>query len=148
MRPFGLLVLVPVLVSMLVACSAEGRSTPPLRAASAAAAADVVTALLEAAKTGSATEVARHMCGAPADAASRATAALAGPLRIQSFQIAHVEPAWVGAEPYFRVEVTLHRASEIDPRSLSVRAREGCVDRLLGEPVVGAKRPDPTEISL
>lgn len=142
MRSLALVVLV------VASCAPESKTPPPLKAASGTAAVDVVRAFLEAAKAGDANKVAAHMCGAPADATARAATALQGPLRIHGYEVAAVEPAWVGAEPYFRVEVTLLRAAESDARSLSVRAREGCVDRLLGEPVVGAKRPDPGEISL
>lgn len=142
MRSLALVVLVAA------ACTPESRSTPPLQAASQDAAVDVVRAFLDAAKAGDTAKVAGRMCGPSGDALTRATVALRGPLHIQGYEVARVEPAWVGAEPYFRVEVTLHRATEVDPRSLSVRARDGCVDRLLGEPVVGAKRPDPGEISL
>jgi hypothetical protein len=129
-------------------CVPESTAPPPLQAASAEQATDVVRLLLDAAKAGDAARVAAQMCGAREAAQERATAALAGPLRIQGYDVARVEPAWVGAEPYFRVDVTLHKPSEADARSLSVRAREGCVDRLLGEPVGGAKRPDVNEIAL
>jgi hypothetical protein len=65
-----------------------------------------------------------------------------GPLKIDGYDITRVEPAWVGSEPYFRVDVALKKGDAIDKRSLSVRAREGCVDRLLGEPVESAKPAD------
>ena len=141
-------VVVPPLAAGATGCVPESTAPPPLRAASAEAATDVVRLFLDAAKAGDAPRVAAQMCGARDDALVRAQGALAGPLRIQSYDVARVEPAWVGAEPYFRVEVTLHKATEADARSLSVRAREGCVDRLLGEAIEGAKRPDMGEISL
>lgn len=140
-----------VVAAMLLlsgACVPESTAPPPLKAASADVATDVVREFLTAAQAGDEVRVAEKMCGSRDDARERAKTALAGPLRIQGFDVARTEPAWVGAEPYFRVEVTLQRSTEVDPRSLSVRAREGCVDRLLGEPVEGAKRPDPGEISL
>lgn len=135
-------------LTLAVACVPESTAPPVLKAASAEQAINVVRALLDAAKASDAGRLAAHMCGAREDTQERAKAALAGPLRIQGYDLTRVEPAWVGAEPYFRIDVTLQKASEADRRSLSVRAREGCVDRLLGEPVEGAKRPDPAEISL
>lgn len=135
-------------LALAMACVPESTAPPALKAASAEQATGVVRAFLDAAKASDAGKVAAQMCGAPADTQERARAALAGPLRIHGYDVTRVEPAWVGAEPYFRVDVTLHKPSEADTRSLSVRAREGCVDRLLGEPVEGAKRPDPAEISL
>lgn len=148
MNRLAMLAKVACAVALGAGCVPESTAPPPLRAASADQATDVVRALLDGAKAGDGARVAAQMCGARDDAQARATAALAGPLRIQSYDVARVEPAWVGAEPYFRVDVTLHRPTEADARSLSVRAREGCVDRLLGEPVEGAKRPDMGEISL
>lgn len=137
------------LVALLaVSCTRESGAPPTLKAASETAAVEVVRAFLDAAQAGDAAQVAGKLCGAPGDALAHATAALGGPLRIRAYQIDLVEPAWIGAEPYFRVEVTLRRTSDSEPRALSVRAREGCIDRLLGDPVVGAKRADPNEISL
>jgi hypothetical protein len=141
-------------LTALAACTPASQSSPALKAATEDAAVHVVRAFLDAAQAGDATQVAARMCGAPSDALARATAALQGPLRIHGYEVTRVEPAWVGAEPYHRVEVTLRRAApegakkDVDARSLSVRAREGCVDRLLGEPIEGAKPPDLGEISL
>ena len=137
-----------VTAAAVMGCAPESTAPPPLQAASAERAKDVVRLFLDAAKAGDAARVASQMCGAREDALTRAQAALAGPLRIQGYDVARVEPAWVGAEPYFRVDVTLHKPTEADARSLSVRARDGCVDRLLGEAVEGAKRPDMSEIEL
>ena len=150
MRSLALMVLLAA--SCTASCKSEGRRPPPLQAASQDAAVDVVRVFLDAAKEGNAAKVAGLICRPPgpqgSEAMERASLALQGPLRIQGYDIAKVEPAWVGAEPYFRIEVLLRRDSETDPRSLSVRARQGCIDRLLGEPVVSATPPDPSEISL
>lgn len=133
---------------VLSSCARPASEAPPLKAASADAAGAVVRALLDAAQAGDATRVAGHMCGARADALARATVALGGALAIEGYLVAVVEPAWVGAEPYFKVEVTLKRLGQSHARSLSVRAREGCVDRSLGDEVFKASRPDPQEIAL
>ena len=107
----------------------------------------MVRAFLDAAQGGDADHVASLVCDTGADAKTRAAAAVKGPLAITGYEITRVEPAWVGAEPYYRVDVVLKKATASDRRSLSVRAREGCVDRLLGEPVESARK-DTGEISL
>ena len=134
-------VLVAAVVLLVAACAPPQESASAFRAPSDRAAESVVRAFLDAAKAGDAPRAAERLCDHGGDAPAKATAALAGPLRIQGYAVTRVEPAWVGAEPYFRVDVELTKASGQDARSLAVRAREGCVDRLWGEPVEAAKRP-------
>lgn len=116
------------------ACNAPA-AAPSFKAATDQEAFAVVRGFLDAAKAGDAKAVAARACDG-----GRATAAVEG--KIESYEVTRVEPAWVGAEPYFRVDVVLKKAGGVDKRSLSVRAREGCVDRLLGEPVESAKPAD------
>jgi hypothetical protein len=63
------------------------------------------------------------------------------PFRVDSYVVSAVEPAWVGSEPYFFVDVRFPRPSgSVTPHRLFVRAREGCIERFLGgEP--GTQRP-------
>ena len=142
------LALIIALVVAVASCTPPPPPPPPLKAASADQAGDIVRAFLDAAKAGDAALTAERMCGAQADARERAATALAGPLRITSYDIARIEPAWVGAEPYFRVDVTLHKPSLLTlARSRCARARGasiGCRVSLSR----GAKRPDVGEISL
>lgn len=135
-----------VLVFLAAGCSAKD-GHPAFRAASDAEAQEVVRAFLDAAVAGDAEHVASHVCDTGPEAKERAMAAVKGPLLIKGYEVTRVEPAWVGAEPYYRVDVALKKAAGTDRRSLSVRAREGCVDRLLGEPVESARK-ESGEISL
>lgn len=116
--------------------------SPTLRAGSVPAAERLVTELLDAsvARAGP-----KGLCDATAQGASRAAAAIG---ELTGYHVDKVEPAWVGAEPYFRVDVTLKRAAGEERRSVAVRAREGCVERLWGAPLPAAIRPDEGELSL
>ncbi|MBI1945154.1 MAG: hypothetical protein HYS27_05630 [Deltaproteobacteria bacterium] len=115
---------------------------PTLRAASAPAAEAVVRTLLDAATAKTAPE---GLCDTSEAGQGRAVTAIGV---IDGYSVDHVEPAWVGAEPYFRVDVTLRRADGEERRSVAVRAREGCVERLWGAPLPAAMRPEPDEVSL
>ena len=87
----------------------------------------------------------RGLCDATEGGQERATAAIG---QLQGYSIDHLEPAWIGAEPYFRVDVTLRRLAGEERRSVAVRVREGCVERLWGAPLPAAIRPEPSELSL
>jgi hypothetical protein len=136
--------LLALVVPLLALSCSEGTPKSAFKAATDKEAETVVRDFLDAAHKGDAKSVAEKVCDGGED---RAAAAVNGPLKIDGYDITHVEPAWVGSEPYFRVDVALKKASGVDARSLSVRAREGCVDRLLGEPVERAK-PGDGEIAL
>lgn len=124
-----------------VGCQAV-EPTPTLQASSALAAEGLVRELLDAATAKTAP---RALCDGSGAGQARAAAAIG---IIQSYRIDHVEPAWVGAEPHFRVDVTLQRAVGEERRSVAVRARQGCVERLWGAPLPTAIRPEPDELSL
>lgn len=115
---------------------------PTLRVASAPAAEALVRALLDEA---TAKVAPTGLCDMTSAGMARAVAAIG---MIDRYSVDHVEPAWVGAEPYFRVDVTLIRTAGDDRRSVAVRAREGCVERLWGAPLPAAQRPEPDELSL
>ncbi len=131
---------VAAVIVLTAGCSAaNGKSA--LKAATGVQAEAVVRAFLDAAVAGDKKSLAAHVCDGHEQ---RAEAAVLGPQKIERYAVKKVEPAWVGSEPYFRVDVTLTRVGATggaDDRSLSVRAREGCIDRLLGEPLP-AKRAD------
>ena len=127
-----------LLLTLLGAACTSEPGASPFKAATDRDAERVVQELLDAAKAKDTAGVAAHVC-APGDDAKN--------LAIQSYLIMRVEPAWVGGEPYYRVDVDLERASGHDERSFAVRAREGCVDRLLGEPIESARQRSG-EISL
>ncbi len=116
--------------------------SPSLRVRSAPAAEVLVHEVLDAVVARSAL---RGLCDASDEGHARAAAAIG---QLQGYSIDHVEPAWVGAEPYFRVDVTLRRLAGEERRSVAVRAREGCVERLWGAPLPAAIRPEPNELSL
>ena len=84
--------LVALLALLAASCTRESGPSPGLKAASEASAVAVVRAFLDAALAGDASRVASALCGDPVDALPRASAALAGPLRIKSYEIAQVEP--------------------------------------------------------
>lgn len=113
-----------------------------LKAGSAGAAEQVVREVLDAAVARSDL---RGLCDTSAPGTARAAAAIGA---LSAYSVDHVEPAWVGAEPYFRVDVTLRRADTEERRSVAVRAREGCVERLWGAPLPPALRPEEGEVSL
>ncbi len=115
---------------------------PTLRTASAPAAEALVRALLDEA---TAKVAPTGLCDMTGDGKARAAASIG---MIDGYTVDHSEPAWVGAEPYFRVDVTLRRAAGEERRSVAVRAREGCVERLWGAPLPAAQRPEPDELSL
>jgi hypothetical protein len=69
-------------------------------------------------------------------------------LAIEAFALRRAEASWVGAEPVFFIETELTRNNALLPRAVRVRARDGCVDQLLDNLPVGARPPDPGEISL
>ena len=115
---------------------------PTLKTDSAPAAEALVRGLLDEA----AAKVTPHgLCDMSGEGKARAAAAIG---MIDGYSIDHVEPAWVGAEPYFRVDVTLRRAAREERRSVAVRAREGCVERLWGAPLPAAMRPEADEVAL
>lgn len=121
------------LVLFFASCTSQPTASS-FKAATDADAESIVRAFLDAEARGTTADV----CDAKA----------AAHLTLTSYQILLVEPAWSGAEPYYRVDVDLEKADGgKESLSLSVRAREGCVDRLLGVPVERA-RPGSGEIAL
>lgn len=127
-------------------CTLPDDGGSPFRAGSDAAALDVVRGVLEAAQAKDERELLARLCDKSPAEQARLAAALGG--HVDGYEIVRVEPAWVGAEPYFRVDVSLQHGGQTEERSLSVRVRDGCVDRLLGEPVEQARPPGPGEIAL
>jgi hypothetical protein len=125
---------------LLVAACASPPPAPGLAAPTTDAAAAVARTWLDAAVRADAAGAAGVVCpGARA----------AEPPAVASYTVDGVEPAWVGAEPYYRVDVTLERkGGGSERRSLAVRARDGCHARSGGPPVVGPQRLDPGEIQL
>jgi hypothetical protein len=136
------------LVVCAAACTQQEGTASAFQAPSDKAALEVVKSFLDAARARDVEGVRRRLCDATPGAGERTAQALSGPLAIDGWEVVRVEPAWAGAEPYFRVDVTLKRGDNSELRALSVRAREACVDRLLGEPVDPARGPDPGEIEL
>lgn len=126
---------------MVAACQPAVPSSA-LRAGSAPAAERVVREVLDASQARASP---RGLCDTSAEGVARASAALGA---LSGYSVDHVEPAWVGAEPYFRVDVTLKRPDGEERRSVAVRAREGCVERLWGAPLPVAVRPEEGELSL
>lgn len=53
-----------------------------------------------------------------------------------SLRVRHVEPAWVGTEPWFAVEIGDHDGDGAGfVHTLGVRVRDGCLDRAVGATV-------------
>jgi hypothetical protein len=60
-------------------------------------------------------------------------------LRVARLRVRQVEPAWVGKEPWFAVEIGDHDGDGAGfVHTLGVRVRDGCLDR-----AVGATPPPP-----
>ncbi|MCC7074168.1 MAG: hypothetical protein IT383_22855 [Deltaproteobacteria bacterium] len=131
-----------LLLSLGLAACQPVQPAPTLRTASAPAAEALVRALLDEA---TAKVTPTGLCDMSGEGKARAASAIG---MIGGYSVDHVEPAWVGAEPYFRVDVTLRRAAGDERRAVAVRAREGCVERLWGAPLPAAQRPEPDELSL
>jgi hypothetical protein len=128
---------VALLVALVAGCTADPGASA-FKAATDEDAGHVVAAFLDGAQAKDVARVAAQVCD---DDKGKAAAAVAGPLAITGYSITRIEPAWVGGEPYFKVDVDLVKGAAHDGRSLAVRARDGCVDRLLGEPLETARQP-------
>jgi hypothetical protein len=132
-------VVVGVVVQVLAMASAAGctRGTGDARelaVSSDAAARNVVDAALRDLAAGDVGAVLGHFCDQSSDGQQRTRELLAPVLRRGDLSIRRVEPAWVGAEPYFFVEVAAGDGGW--QHGFGVRVRDGCVDR-----AVGASRP-------
>jgi hypothetical protein len=125
----------------LTGCTAASGEGSSFHAASDGASRAVVVALLEAARQADLEGMAARHCEPSAVERTRAELSLEGADR--SFEILRTEPAWAAAEPYFRVDVRLTRGGAAEDISLAVRARDACVDRLLGVPLAPAAIPEP-----
>jgi hypothetical protein len=128
------------LLALLSACSAPP-PTPALKTPSAVSARALASSLLDAIQRRDLGTASGLLCSA-----DRARVEAFG--TVGGYTIDNVEAAWVGSEPYFRVDVTLDKDGAKDRRSLAIRARDGCVERTGGTPVGGAAPPEPGEISL
>lgn len=134
MRGDGLL----LLVSLVSGCTQAVPTSSPFRAGSDAAAEEVVRGLLEDVLARNAAGVARGLCRA---GSNWTAAGLEDGL--EGWRVLAVEPSWAGAEPWFRVEAILRRHGVDEQRAFAVRAREGCVERVLGAPMAADGRPEP-----
>lgn len=71
-------------------------------------------------------------------AAIEKSRALLQPHKQSGLRVRHVEPAWVGKEPWFAVEIGDHDGDGAGfVHTIGVRVRDGCLDRAVGAtPVV------------
>ena len=107
-----------------------------LAVSSDAAAQAVVSSTLAALARGDERPALDRFCDTSPAGRARARDVLAPALRRGDLAVLRVEPAWVGAEPFFFVEVGAADGSW--RHGLGVRVRDGCLDRAVG---AGAPRP-------
>ncbi|MBM4279516.1 MAG: hypothetical protein FJ137_01715 [Deltaproteobacteria bacterium] len=119
-----------VVVAAGGACTRSVGDARDLAVSSDVAARAVFAAALAALARGDEAAVLARFCDTSDDGLARARELLRPALRRGDLLVERVEPAWVGAEPYFLVEV---RAGDDSWRhGFGVRARDGCLDRAVG----------------
>jgi len=87
--------------------------------------------------------VTARFCDVSADGVRRARQLLAPAAGRTGLRVRRVEPAWVGKEPFFYVEVGDHDVDDAAAgwvHGLGVRVRDGCLDRAVGASNVAAVR--------
>jgi hypothetical protein len=125
-----------VVLALIGGCTRSTGDARDLAVASDTAARAAVDAALEDIARGDEAGALARFCDTSDDGVARALALLRPALRRGDLRVHNVEPAWVGAEPYFAVQVrTLDGTWE---HGFGVRARDGCLDR-----AVGASAPRP-----
>ncbi len=135
-----------VLVSVVATtgCMRGSGDARDLAVASDARARAVVDAALADLGRGDLAATVGRFCDVTDEGRQRASELLAPALRHRDLVVWRVEPAWVGAEPFFFVEVGSRDGGW--RHGLGVRVRDGCLDRAVG---AGAPRPaDDTVIDL
>ena len=79
--------------------------------------------------------VVSRFCDVSADGLRRARAIVGPAAGKAGLRVRRVEPAWVGKEPFFYVEVGDHDVGSAEGgwvHGLAVRVRDGCIDRAVG----------------
>ncbi len=78
--------------------------------------------------------VVARFCDVSADGLRRARAVVGPAAGKTGLRVRRIEPAWVGKEPFFYVEVGEHDVGLGDGwvHGLAVRVRDGCIDRAVG----------------
>jgi hypothetical protein len=126
-----------VVVTLGPGCTRGAGDARDLAAASDGQARAVVEDVLAAVVRGADAQALARFCDQSADARQRAHDLLAPARQRSGLAILRVEPAWVGAEPFFFVEVG--DATGDWRHGFGVRVRDGCLDRAVG---AGAAHPD------
>ena len=129
-------------VLAVVGCMRGTGDARELAVSSDAAARAAVDAALRDVASGDVSAAVARFCDQGADGQQRTRELLSPVLRRGDLSIRRVEPAWVGAEPYFFVEVKA--ADGGWQHGFGVRVRDGCVDRAVG----ASKPPDRDAIDL
>jgi hypothetical protein len=111
-------------------CTRGAGDARELAVSSDVAARAVVDAALRDVARGDAVAVLARFCDKTLDGQQRTRDVLQPVLRRGDLSIHRVEPAWVGAEPYFLVEVKA--GGDSWQHGFGVRVRDGCLDRALG----------------
>lgn len=118
------------------ACTRNHGDARDLAISSDAAARAAVEAALVDLRRGNEDTVLARFCDRSDEGLARTRALLAPALLRTDLVVRRVEPAWVGAEPFFFVEVGVTDGSW--RHGFGVRARDGCLDRAVG---ASAARP-------
>ena len=126
----------------MTSCSRGNGDARELAVSSDAAARAAVNVVLRDLAAGDLPRVLSRFCDASDDGQRRTRDLLQPALRRGDLTVRRVEPAWVGAEPYFLVEVATGDGAW--QHGLGVRVRDGCVDRAVG----ASRAPDRGVIDL
>jgi hypothetical protein len=133
-RTHRILVVAALVAASAIGCTRGAGDAHDLAVSSADAARDVVAVALRDVARGDITAVLSRFCDASTDGRERTRDVLQPILGRGDLTVNRVEPAWVGAEPYFFVEVKAEDGGWL--HGFGVRVRDGCLDR-----AVGASRP-------
>jgi hypothetical protein len=121
-------------------CPSQAGDARDLAVSSDARARVVVDEALAALRGGRLDEVLGRFCDQGEGGLARARAVLTPAVGRGDVVIRRVEPAWVGAEPFFYVEVgSPDGAFE---HGLGVQVKTGCLERAVGAPEAAAETPD------
>jgi hypothetical protein len=131
-------VVVAAALALLAGCPPHDGDARDLAVWSTAEATRVVDEHLRLLEKGELDRVLGRFCD-QSPAAIEKSRALLQPHTQPGLRVRHVEPAWVGKEPWFAVEIGDHDGDGPGfVHTIGVRVRDGCLDRAVGATPVAA----------